>query len=313
MSVKRNKSLISPIVLIIGLFFISVNGTAQINRLLSNKDSLSNERLWALSGTGVVGTGTTFYLLGKQWYSGYDRVPFHFFNDNKDWLQIDKFGHGLTAYYGGLYGYNAFRWTGLDEKKSIWIGGLYGFGFLLVTEAMDGYSSGWGASSGDLVSNALGSGLFISQQLAFKKQIITPKFSYWPTIFAKYRPELLGDSHWNRWLKDYNGQTYWMSFALSDIGLSKSSIPKWLAISLGYGGSGMLGGEFNPKMNDIGVELPYFKREREYYLSLDIKFQKIKTKSPFFNAFLKGVSFVKIPFPAIGMSGSKLKFYPIHY
>ena len=42
---------------------------------------------------------------------------------------------------------------------------------------MDGYSAEWGASSGDIIANALGTGLYISQELLWKEQRITPKFS----------------------------------------------------------------------------------------------------------------------------------------
>ena len=47
----------------------------------------------------VVGTtvvyALTSYFLGKTWYT--KRVPFHTFNDNGEWLQMDKVGHATTA------------------------------------------------------------------------------------------------------------------------------------------------------------------------------------------------------------------------
>ena len=31
------------------------------------------------------------------WYKDHERVPFHFYNDNKGYLQIDKAGHAFGA------------------------------------------------------------------------------------------------------------------------------------------------------------------------------------------------------------------------
>lgn len=310
MAFFRKIKIYGPIILI-GLFFSFNYSEAKFDTLFRESDSLNTAKIWALSSTATVGTVTAFTILSKQWYGGYSKVPFHFFNDNSDWLQVDKIGHSLSAYYGGYYGYNGLKWTGLNEKKAIWIGGSYGFSFLLLTEIMDGFSPQWGASTGDLVANGLGALGFISQQLFFEKQIIVPKFSYWHSDYAQYRPSLLGDNNWNRWLKDYNGQTYWLSFSLTDVGLERTKLPKWLAISVGYGGDGMLGGSSNPEFNEEGVELPSFKRSREFFLSLDLNLQNIKTKSHFLNSFLRGISFFKFPFPTLGYSDGSFKAYAL--
>src|ERR1700757_2226381 len=36
--------------------------------------------------------------LSQVWYKDYPRTSFHFFNDNGEWLQMDKCGHATTAY-----------------------------------------------------------------------------------------------------------------------------------------------------------------------------------------------------------------------
>jgi hypothetical protein len=43
---------------------------------------------------------------------------------------------------------------------------------------------------------------------------ITPKFSFHTTQYAQYRPNVLGSSLAEQILKDYNGQTYWLSVNL---------------------------------------------------------------------------------------------------
>ena len=38
----------------------------------------------------------------ELWYKNYPKSNFHFVNDNSSWLQMDKFGHAATSYYGGV-------------------------------------------------------------------------------------------------------------------------------------------------------------------------------------------------------------------
>jgi hypothetical protein len=59
-----------------------------------------------------------------------------------------------------------------------------------------------------------GTALFVSQELLWKEQRITPKFSFHTTQYAQYRPNVLGSSLAEQMLKDYNGQTYWLSVNL---------------------------------------------------------------------------------------------------
>ena len=98
---------------------------------------------------------------------------------------------------------------------------------------MDGFNSGWGFSISDMASNILGAGLFSSQQLIFEEQLFIPKFSYHPTRYALIRPEVLGKTHVERFFKDYNGQTYWLSFSPKSI-FKNSRLPEWFCFSIGY-------------------------------------------------------------------------------
>src|ERR1700730_15941568 len=43
---------------------------------------------------GLLVTTGLYYL----WYRKHPRSHFHFFNDNQEWLQVDKWGHATTAY-----------------------------------------------------------------------------------------------------------------------------------------------------------------------------------------------------------------------
>lgn len=303
----------SPAVFIVGLFFMLNFNTSSAQNFLSPSDSLNIKRLNFVKYSGLGGSAVVLGGLSYLWYSEYDAVPFHFFDDSNQWLMMDKIGHAVSAYYGGAFGYQSLKWAGYSERKSALYGGLYGFGFLLGVELLDGVSSGWGASPADLLANTIGASLFIGQQLAWKEQRLVFKFSYWPSKFAKYRPGLLGDSHWNRWLKDYNGQIYWASINVKSFLHKSSKFPTWLNLAFGYSGDGMLGGSFNPEFNNSGELLPKYDRNREFYLSLDIDLKKIKTKNKVLKTILYTASFIKIPFPAIGYSGKKIKFHYLAY
>jgi hypothetical protein len=78
-------------------------------------------------------------------------------------------------------------------------------------------------------------------ELLWKEQRITPKFSFHTTQYAQYRPNVLGSSLAEQMLKDYNGQTYWLSVNLHSF-YKGSKIPKWLNLAIGYGANGMLTG-----------------------------------------------------------------------
>ena len=76
-----------------------------------------------------------------------------------------------------------------------------------IIEVLDGFSYGWGASSGDLIANTTGSLFAIGQALKWNEQRIQLKYSYKPSEWADMNPEKLGNNHLERALKDYNGQT----------------------------------------------------------------------------------------------------------
>ena len=252
---------------------------------------------------------TTYTLalvgLNQLWYADYPKSSFHFINDNGEWLQMDKMGHITTSYYSGVAGIEAYKWAGFSSKKAIWYGGLTGTFFLTIIEVLDGHSEEWGASSGDLIANTTGSLVAIAQALKWNEQRIQLKYSYSPTKFAAKNPDQLGESHLERAIKDYNGQTYWMSFNLKSLmQIENENFPNWLSLALGYGANGM----YTPfdQNNDLD-------REREFLLSFDIDLNKIKTKNKMLNSILHVFGFLKFPAPAIRYTNGNTLFHPIYY
>ena len=264
-----------------------------------------------------IGISTTylssFIILNRAWYADYPREDFHFFNDFDEWNQMDKVGHIGSAYYLSRWTGELIRWTGTNPKKAAIEGASVGFLYQLTVEIMDGYSSQWGFSVGDLTANTIGSALYLSQELAWKDQRISVKFSYHGSCYAQYNPALLGDSWAERILKDYNGQTYWLSANVSSFLSPTSKFPKWLAIDFGYGADGMTGAVTNDSRN-VTKRISDSERIRQYYIAPDIDLTKI----PFRSGFLKGLSsvfgFVKIPAPTLSYQSNGIwKFYPIYF
>jgi hypothetical protein len=251
--------------------------------------------------------------LNELWYKDYPRSPFHFFDDSNEWLLMDKIGHVTTSYYVGRVGVGLMKWTGISRKKAIWYGGMLGSVYLSTVEILDAYSSEWGFSVADFTANLAGSLLCIGQELAWDDQRIVLKFSFMQSEYARYRPELLGKSLEENLLKDYNGQTYWLSVNPSSFMNKQTKFPKWLNIAFGYGGEGMTGGKFNPPYIDNTGQQIHFDRYRQYYISLDVDLTRIKTRSKFIYTVFYSIGFIKIPAPALefskyGVKGSWLGF-----
>ena len=243
--------------------------------------------------------------LNQLWYADYPKSSFHFINDNGEWLQMDKFGHMTTSYYSGVAGIKAYKWTGMKRKNAIWYGGLTGTFFLSIIEVLDGQSKEWGASSGDLMANTAGSFLAIGQALKWNEQRIQFKYSYSPSEWASENTEQLGENHLQRALKDYNGQTYWLSFNLKSLfDIQTTNFPHWLNVALGHGADRMVSAY--QKENDS-------QRKRQFLLSLDVDLTRVKAKSKILNTVLHSFGFIKFPMPTLELSNRKLHAHSIYF
>jgi len=273
-------------------------------------DSLNNKRQNTVYISEAVLASAALIGLNQLWYADYPKSNFHFINDNSEWMQMDKVGHLYSSYHIGRFGAEALNWSGASKKNQLIYGAGLGFVFLTAVEVMDGFSAEWGASMGDIVANASGTALYVSQEIIWHEQRIIPKFSYHKTQYSNYRPNVLGSTVPEQILKDYNGQTYWLSTNLYSFS-KDSKIPKWLNIALGYGAEGMISGnsDFISPILD-----PKPERFRQFYLSLDVDLTKIETKSHFLKTIFSVFNTVKIPTPTIEYSPqSGFKFYALYF
>ncbi|WP_394330609.1 DUF2279 domain-containing protein [Flavobacterium suncheonense] len=268
---------------------------SKLNAFLTPSDTVNLPRKNTVYVTEATLLGGTLIGLNQIWYKDYPKSSFHFKNDNDDWQQMDKIGHLYSTYHIGRLGAETLAWSGANKKQQLVYGATLGFAFLTTVEVFDGFSEEWGASWGDVIANAAGTGLYVSQELLWKEQRIVPKFSFHRTRYAKLRPETLGKGFNEELLKDYNGQTYWLSANL--YAFTKAEfIPKWLNLAFGYGAEGMISGNEATIPEEFAFEN---HRTRQFYLSFDVDLTKIETQSHTLKTLFTLFNTVKIPAPAL--------------
>lgn len=260
----------------------------------------------ALLSTGIYTVG--LIGLNEVWYKDTPRESFHFFNDNHQWMQVDKVGHAYSAFYLSAGSAKAINKGGVKANQSALLGAAVGFTALMGIELLDGYSAAYGASAGDLVANAAGSTFYWGQQMLWKELRIQPKFSFHTTQYPELRQDLagddaLGDTFVSQVLKDYNGQTYWLSVDVDKF----TPFPKWLNLAVGYGAEGMV-----YATNQANAEAGYTPF-RQYYIGIDFDLNGIRTRSKVVRFLLTAVSLIRLPAPAFSLSSEGVRFHPLYF
>lgn len=304
-------------------FLFLIHGVA----LFAQQDSIqkrvttsdfNKRKIIAITHIGLY--GGSMIGLYNAWYKNYPQSPLHSFNDWEEWRQMDKIGHLYSAYTMSRFSMELWKNTGIDRKKRIWLGGLTGAAYQTIIETLDGFSSEWGWSWGDIGANLLGSTSLISQELLWNEQRIQIKTSFHRKVYEEnilnQRSNIIfGKSTAERCLKDYNGQTYWLSANLKSF-FPESNIPRWLQISVGTGAEGLFGARENYAVDDnrnILFDRKNINRIRQWYLAPDVDLTKIKTKHKGIKTMLFILSALKFPTPALELSNGKLKWNWIEF
>lgn len=264
---------------------------------------LDRKKLNKLIIASAVGYTAGLVILNQVWYEDTERQSFQFFNDNAEWKQVDKVGHFFASFHLSDISSRALRSCNVPQKKADLYGALSGFLLTVPIEILDGYSDGYGASAGDIFADAAGSAVYLGQKLLWKEVRIHPKFSFHRTHYAQLRPALLGDDLLSEVVKDYNGQTQWLSFDVDKF----TTFPKWLNIAIGYGASDMIYARDSENIS-YGFS-PY----RRYYLGVDVDLTSIKTHSKLVKTLIYVVNMVRLPAPAVEFSRRGAKFHPFYF
>lgn len=312
--------MLTRIILILSLPFISVlSGFSQDTSSIRFTQT-SNRKKAITLGHASLYTGSLL-ILNQAWYKDYPKTGIHSFNDSKEWLQVDKIGHGWSAYNLARLSSSTWEWAGINSRKAAIAGTLSGFTFMSVIEFLDSRSAEWGWSWADMAANTLGSGLYLGQEMLWKEQRIQYKFSFHrvdhkQADLTQRADNLFGKSLAERMLKDYNGQTYWLSFNLRSF-FPDSKLPKWLNMSLGYGAEGLYGGFENrayDKNGNVIFDRRDISRNRAFYISPDIDLTKIKTGKKWIRTTLFMLNAIKVPAPALRLnSKGQFRLDAIHF
>ena len=293
------------------VFFVTISTVAQskFESFLTPSDTLNLPRRNAI----IISESSTMSLsllgLNQLWYADYPRSKFHTLNDADEWLQMDKVGHVFSSYQIGRAGANILNWSGVSKKNQLVYGSTLGFTFLTAVEVFDGFSEEWGFSWSDMAANAAGTGLYVGQELLWEEQRIALKYSFHQTKYAPQRPDKLGEGFIEEMLKDYNGQTYWLSANVHSF-FKESQIPKWLNVAIGYGADGMLTGK-SETVNNLTIS---HQRKRQFYLSLDVDLSRIETKSHVLKTIFEVFNVIKVPFPTLELDDrGVLKVHPVYF
>jgi len=294
-------------VLILSLFCFVLSPKVNGQSFFENSKTISKKRIIGVSTLNAFNWTASIGGLYFVWYKQLPKVKFHTFNDAHEWQQMDKAGHVTVSYNFAKAAGDLYQWSGVSSKSSSLISFGYSFSYMLTFELLDAYNEAWGFSPYDLIANTSGALLYSTQEYFWQTQFIKPKFSSHQSGLAQYRPNVLGSTKIETLLKDYNGQTYWLSFNPLTMMNVSTKIPDWVNLSVGYGINNQLigdGGTFVTLVNNKQVSFtPY----RQYYLSLDVDWEKIKTDSPALKLLFRGLNIVKLPFPTLEFSTQGIK------
>jgi uncharacterized protein YfiM (DUF2279 family) len=282
------------------LVLIFLLGWISFHTLAQPYDSVINKTRFKtfVIGSSVAYAGTLVGL-SQLWYQDAKQQPFQFFNDNGEWKQVDKLGHFYASFYFSHGTSKALQWTGVSKKKSDFWGAVTGFAVLVPIEVLDGFSDAYGASTGDLVADAAGAAFYLGQSMWWNEIRIQPKFSFQRTRYAGLRPTVLGNDISSEILKDYNGQTYWLSVDVDKF----IRFPRWLNIAAGYGATGMV------YARDGANREAGYDAYRQYYLGFDIDLTAIRTRSKAVRTAIFLLNMIKLPAPAVEFSEKGTRFH----
>jgi hypothetical protein len=287
------------------LCFLLICTCASIKSCYAQIDSIKQKRVLKTLAITAATTYTAGMIgLHQLWYKDAPRESFHFFNDNHEWKQMDKWGHFYSTFQLSHVTSKGLQHGLVNERKADLIGSLVGFGVMLPIEIFDGFSSTYGASTGDLIANASGSVFYLTQKYLWNDIRIHPKFSFHRSPYAAMRPTMLGEKFSSELLKDYNGQTYWLSIDVD----SFIEFPKWLNIAVGYGAEGMVHARTTSN-EQAGYGTPY----RQLYVALDFDLSGFKSRSKFVNTLLFVGNMIKLPAPTLCFSHRGTTFLPFYF
>ena len=294
-------------------------GARGLERFLRPADTFSRKRFYTSAGIATGMYAALSVGLYTAWYQDSEASGFRIIDDRREWEGMDKLGHIYTTYSYAAYANQGMKWSGVPKGKRLVLATATSMVLQSTVEVFDGLSPAWGFSWADMGANALGAGTFVLQEGLWDEQRFYLKFSAsrhahpatpvpslneggQPTSRAERARQLYGDSRWTRFLKDYGGQTIWLSTNPGVlVGRGETSKLPWLMMSLGYSPENVYGAYANgwrdsPDRWDLEPVAP---RSRQFIASVDVDLTRIPTKNRTLKTVLFLANIFKLPAPAL--------------
>ena len=254
------------------------------------KSEIEPAKLFGVASLTLIAYGAAYgFVFEKGWWDDNGGRGFHFENDFKYALNLDKFGHFAAGVILGESFYEGYRWAGLTEFKSYLFAGLSAMATHIAIDVKDGYSPAWGFSIFDVLSGTLGGFWPMAERYVPVFKYVDLKWSYWINSTYFYdKTTHRGDAVFT---DDYVNQTFWASFKpyrLLPANVRKY-YPSWLAFAAGL--------SIDEKAMDFHA--PDKERHREVYLALDYDLEAFRPQSRMARTFIKYLNYFKLPAPAI--------------
>ncbi|MFN7013970.1 MAG: DUF2279 domain-containing protein, partial [Bacteroidia bacterium] len=147
----------------IALILFIAFSTSSFSQTEIDSSSIYKKRIKTVYYSQSAFTIGSLIALNEAWYKNYHTNTFRFFNDNDEWLQMDKIGHFYSAYHLTQKGSILYQGCGLEKNKANIVSSVYAFSYLLGIELLDGFSQKWGFSLGDIIANTSGTAIAIAQ------------------------------------------------------------------------------------------------------------------------------------------------------
>lgn len=242
-----------------------------------------------------------------------NRGTFHFAEDGKYAMYIDKAGHFYGTFLSSYVLSQTLIECGLSYNWACAVGGLLGLGYTTYVEVLDGFSRDWGFCPSDFYADIAGALYFLGYSHISFLQNFTPKFMYFPPRwFNSYsrKPSTM-------FIDDYSAHTFWISVNVYNLLPKevKSFYPRWLDISVGFAVRNLCD-PLNPANNcNPNVSEPVYHfvwGNRKIILALDYDLVKLLPDgSPFWNWLKQSLNYFKLPSPALEI-GKPTRFYLLY-
>jgi uncharacterized protein YfiM (DUF2279 family) len=277
--------------------------TIHFNTIFSQSDTnYQVKKTIVVSSQAISYLGFT-YEMSQHFFTTTPMSAFHLKQDWKTWRGLDKVFHSYGSYQLSSLFYQMNRWAGFSKKRALNLAFIESTIFSTTKEYCDGRIEVGGWSWYDMGMNFAGNSLFYLQEKFLDKQLFQMKYSYNNSGLQHYNPNVLGASWKTFWLRDYNGQTFWISTSLGNMNLTTNKWLKPLAICFGYGGNNLIW-EFSNKQINL-------ERYSQFYLGLDIDLTQIKSKYQLINTALFLFNRLRIPLPCIEYNSlGQFSFHP---